>query len=65
MLSISRRYDKEARTLSLIDKGIGMTRGDLIKNLGIVAKSGTSEFVEAVAGGQDSLRFAIDFYYYY
>ena len=40
--------DKQARTLSIIDNGIGMTREEVIRNIGTIAKSGTKEFLTAV-----------------
>uniref|UniRef100_A0A1I8J857 HATPase_c domain-containing protein n=1 Tax=Macrostomum lignano TaxID=282301 RepID=A0A1I8J857_9PLAT len=43
-LSIRIKADKDAKTLHVIDTGIGMTKEDLVKNLGTIAKSGTSEF---------------------
>jgi len=49
--------DKQARTLSIIDNGIGMTRDEVIRNIGTIAKSGTKEFLSAVknakADGKD------------
>lgn len=65
--------DKEKRLLTIRDTGIGMTREELIKNLGTVAKSGTTQFVDAMASGaaegKDPLsligQFGVGFYSVY
>ncbi len=49
-LGIQIEVDKDKRTLSLIDNGIGMSRDELIDNLGTIAKSGTAEFLQQMTG---------------
>jgi len=49
-LGISIEVDKEGRTLSVVDNGIGMSRDELIDNLGTIAKSGTAEFLQHMTG---------------
>lgn len=49
-LSITIEVDKKKQTLSLIDNGIGMSRDELIDNLGTIAKSGTAEFLSKITG---------------
>lgn len=43
-------FDKDAKTITIRDNGIGMTRDDVIQNLGTIAKSGTREFLNSLTG---------------
>ncbi len=51
-LKIRISYDKEARTITLSDNGIGMSRQEVIDNIGTIAKSGTREFFNSLTGDQ-------------
>lgn len=59
--------DKEAKTITIRDNGIGMTRDEVIQNLGTIAKSGTREFLSTLTGdrAKDSQligQFGVGFY---
>ncbi|MFE3031355.1 molecular chaperone HtpG [Streptomyces canus] len=45
-------YDKDAGTITIADNGIGMSREEVIQNIGTIAKSGTGEFLRSLTGDQ-------------
>ncbi|WP_417501916.1 molecular chaperone HtpG [Marinobacter sp.] len=66
-LQIRLDFDKEANTITLTDNGIGMTREDVVQNLGTIARSGTAEFLKQLSGDEkkDSKligQFGVGFY---
>lgn len=66
-LRIRINFDKDAKTITIDDNGVGMSREDVIANLGTIAKSGTAEFLKNLSGDQkkDSKligQFGVGFY---
>ena len=53
-LEIKVEYDPDAKTLTIRDTGVGMTKDDLVSNLGTVARSGTTNFIKALSEGESN-----------
>src|SRR5438309_5027732 len=51
-LKIRVSFDKRSRTLTVSDNGIGMSREEVVQNIGTIAKSGTREFFQSLTGDQ-------------
>ena len=66
-LGITVDFDKDAKTVTITDNGVGMTREEIIENIGTIASSGTKKFLETLTGDQakDSQmigQFGVGFY---
>jgi len=51
-LAIQIEFDEKARTVTIRDNGIGMSRDEVVEHIGTIAKSGTAEFLETLTGDQ-------------
>ncbi len=51
-LAIELTFDKAARTITLADNGVGMTRDEVVANIGTIANSGTKKFLDSLSGDQ-------------
>ncbi len=51
-LKITIAYDKQGRTLTITDNGIGMSREELVSNLGTIARSGTADYIKKMSDGE-------------
>src|SRR5437016_12711520 len=51
-LKIRVSFDRKARTITISDNGIGMSRDEVVENIGTIAKSGTREFFQSLTGDQ-------------
>ena len=51
-LKISLSFDKDAQTITISDNGIGMSRDEVVENIGTIAKSGTRQFLDSLTGDQ-------------
>lgn len=49
-LKIRVKYDADAKTITISDNGIGMTRDEVVENIGTIAKSGTKQFLDSLTG---------------
>ncbi|HEX2751061.1 MAG TPA: molecular chaperone HtpG [Verrucomicrobiales bacterium] len=66
-LEISVTTDEEAKTITIVDSGIGMTREELVENLGTIAHSGTKKFLQSLEAGASAAgnvigKFGVGFY---
>ncbi len=65
-LGITLSVDKSARTLTVTDNGVGMSRDEVVSHIGTIAKSGTKELLQSLAGRQDAPQligqFGVGFY---
>jgi heat shock protein 90kDa beta len=67
-LEVKISFDEEAKTLTIQDTGVGMTKDDMVKNLGTVARSGTTKFIESMkqSGSTEAIsqigQFGVGFY---
>ena len=53
-LKVKISYDRENRTITVSDNGVGMNREEVIDNIGTIAKSGTKSFLASITGDQKS-----------
>ncbi len=51
-LKLMLSFDKDARTITISDNGIGMSRDEVVENIGTIAKSGTRQFLDSLTGDQ-------------
>ena len=63
-LQIKIQYDEDRKVVEIVDNGIGMTKSELINNLGTVAKTGTEKYLENIKSGDLNLigQFGVGFY---